>query len=81
MYQIYVDREKTEIKISKIQNTFRGTHQEHIASQSPTEIVMYNSFYSLCATRSVLREYANIIKEKWLADARELVKKIEDIKI
>lgn len=81
MYQIYVDREKTEIKISKIKNIFRGTKQEHEALQNPTKVIYYNTLYSFCATRSVLVEYANSIKEQWLSDAREMVKKIEDIKI
>ena len=80
MYQIYVDREKLEIKISKIQSIFRGTKEEHEALQNPTKIINYNTFYSFCANRKLLVEHANNIKEKWLSDTREQVKKIEEIR-
>ena len=42
MYQIYVDRDKLEIKITKIKNTFRGTKEEGEAWRNPTKIVSYN---------------------------------------
>lgn len=80
MYQIYVDRDKLEIKITKIKNTFRGTKEEREAWQNPTKIVTYNIYYSFCASRDLLVEYANIIKAKWLLDAYENVKRIEQIK-
>ena len=80
MYQIYVDRDKLEIKITKIQNTFRGTKEEREARQNPTKIVSYNIYYSFCVNRDLLIEYANNIKEKWLFDARENVNRIEQIK-
>jgi len=80
MYQIYVDRDKLEIKITKIKNTFRGTKEEREAWQKPDKIVSYNIYYSFCSNRNLLVEYANTIKEKWLSDARENVKRIEQIK-
>ena len=80
MYQIYVDKERFQIKISKLSAMFRGAKEEHTALQNPTTIVHYNTCYSFCATRKLLVEYANTIKEKWLSDAREQVKRIEEIK-
>ena len=80
MYQIYVDRDKLEIKITKIKNTFRGTKEEGEAWRNPTKIVSYYIYYSFCANRDLLIEYANTIKEKWLSDAYENVKRIEQIK-
>ena len=80
MYQIYVDRDKLEIKITKIKNTFRGTKEEREAWQNPTKIVSYNIYYSFCANIDLLIEYANNIKEKWLFYARENVNRIEQIK-
>ena len=80
MYQIYVDRDKLEIKITKIKNTFRGTKEEREAWQNPTKIVSYNIYYSFCVNRDLLIEYANNIKEKWLFDARENINRIEQIK-
>lgn len=81
MYQLYTDREKDEIKISKISSTFRGTKQEHEAQQNPEKMVCYNIYYTFCATRSVLVEHAKELKEHWLSAARERVERIEQIKI
>lgn len=80
MYQICVDKQKLEIKINKMKDSFRGTTAERKASQNPTEIIPYNLFYSFCTSRKLLVEYANSIKEQWLSDAREKVKKIEEIR-
>ena len=81
MYQLYTDREKDEIKISKMKSYFRGSIQEHEAKLSPGKIIYYNMYYSFCTNRSVLVKHAKELKLNWLLAAREKVIRIEQIEI
>ena len=84
MYQIYVNKEKREIKVSKLSSSFGGALTEkyrHLAERNAGSIVDYNCFYSFCTDRKTLVDYGRLIKEQWIDELKSNLEVVESIKI
>ena len=82
MYQLYINEEHYELKISPLKSTFKN--QEYITNSlkdAPYEICYYNDNYRFCGKRAPLVELAMTIRDGWLRQAKSMVQKIEEIKI
>ena len=84
MYQIYVNKEKREIKVSKLTSSLGGSLTEKyrcLAERNAGSIVDYNSFYSFCTDRNALVDYGRLIKEQWIDELKSKLEVVESIKI
>ena len=84
MYQIYVNKEKREIKVSKLSSSLDGGLTEkyrRLAELNAGSIVDYNRFYSFCTDRKTLVDYGRLIKEQWVDELKSELGVVESIKI
>ena len=83
MYQLYINKNTLELKVSKLKCCLATYGPvvafEHTATDD--EIMDYNSNYKISKSRKVLVQLARDIKALWLAEAMMEVQKIEEIKI
>ena len=83
MYQLYINKNTLELKVSKLQRSFATYGPvmmfEHTATDD--EIMDYNLNYKISKSRKVLVQLAREIKNLWLVEAQMEVQKIENIKI
>jgi hypothetical protein len=82
MYQLYINENTLELKVGKIKKTFLNEIRiiDYLKDE-PSDIYYYNDNYRLCGKRAPLVELARVIKNGWLAQAKSVVQKIEEIKI
>ena len=83
MYQLYIDKQTLELKISKLKRVLAnyGPIVKFESTATDDEIMDYNSNYKISKSRKVLVQLAREIKALWLAEAQMIVQKIEEIKI
>ncbi len=77
MYVLYHNKDKCELKLSKANKIWERSAGNLIEGVP----YCYNTFYTLCTDRKILRQHAIEIKMLWLAEAQMMVQKIENIKI
>lgn len=81
MYQLYVNEETLELKVSKLSNTLISVCTSMLKDKAGDEILSYNKYYKISKSRRALMLLAWRIKDEWLKQANERVQKIEEIKI
>lgn len=81
MYQLYVNEETLELKVSKLSNTLISVCTPMLKDKEGDEILSYNKYYKISKSRRALMLSAWRIKDEWLKQAKERVQKIEEIKI
>ena len=83
MYQLYINKNTVELKVSKLKCGFATYGPVMMFERTATddEIMDYNSNYKISKSRKALVQLAREIKALWLAEAQMAVQKIEEIKI
>jgi hypothetical protein len=82
MYQLYIKEETLELKVTPLKSTFKNQKNViEFLTNTPYDVFYYNDNYRFCGKRSPLVELARDIKNGWLVQAKNLVQKIEEIKI
>lgn len=82
MYQLYINEKTIELKISKLAKIhYNNTKVITFLKDEPNAIYYYNDNYRFCGKRAPLVELARVIRDGWLAQAKSMVQKIEEIKI
>ena len=83
MYQLYINKNTLELKVSKLKRGL-ATYGPVVAFErtaTDDEIMDYNSNYKISKSRKALVQLAREIKALWLVEAQMAVQKIEEIKI
>lgn len=73
MYTLYVEKEKMIIEVKKTSKAMSNCTYTN-------EVVKYNDCYYLCLKRKPLIEKATEIKESWIRELEEKIKKAKSIK-
>ena len=82
MYQLYINEKTVELKVSQLKAAFKNnTKIREFLQNTPYDIYYQNENYRLCGKRAPLVELARDIRNGWLVQAKNLVQKIEEIKI
>lgn len=83
MYQLYINKNTLELKVSKLKRGLATYSPVMMFERTATddEIMDYNSNYKISKSRKALVQLAREIKALWLAEAHLAVQKIEEIKI
>ena len=83
MYQLYINKNTVELKVSKLKCGLATYGPVMMFERTATddEIMDYNSNYKISKSRNALVQLAREIKALWLAEAQMAVQKIEEIKI
>ena len=82
MYQLYIDEEKLELKVTPLKAAYKNEKKLiEFLKNTPNDIYYWNDNIRLCGKRTPLIELARTTKDGWLVQARERMQKIEEIKI
>lgn len=83
MHQLYIDKKEYKLRVEKLRKSFQdyGPLIAFAHTSKEDDIYDYNENYKMCKNRKVLVQLAREIKAFWLAEAMEVVQKIEAIKI
>jgi len=84
MYQIYIDRDKTKIQVKRLLKSMDNYFTKESlqkAQENKGEIVRYNEYYYFSTSRKTLLEFGRKIKQNWIEELREEIKRIEAIEI
>lgn len=80
MYELYYDKEKAEIKLSKIKEIHLVIGRDDINVYYGNSPVEYNDCYITCGLREPLKQIAIRLKKEWALEAKNRIDKIEQIK-
>lgn len=72
MFSLYIDKEKMELVVGKINN---------LTDIVTNEIVKFNSCYYIGPDRKELKKYAENMKLEWLKEAEDRVENLKNLKI
>ena len=83
MYQLYINENTCEIKLSKMSKHFERDHAiiRLRLMGDDDEILHYNENCQICKTRKPLLQLARDTKANWLTQAKARIDAIEKIKI
>lgn len=83
MYQLYINKNTLELKVSKLKRCLATYGPVMMFERTATddEIMDYNSNYKISKSRKALVQMAREIKNLWLVEAQMTVQMIEEIKI
>lgn len=81
MYQIYIDKEKSIIKVEKLNLCFQNSYMLEKIEEANGELLRYNHYYHFCTNRKKLVEYGRQIKQQWINECKQQLEALEKIKI
>lgn len=77
MYTLYHSKSSGIIQVSKAKPTMQNIGERYYTE----DIEFYNSNYYTCLRKNPLMEQAEKMKTEWINEAKETLKKYEDIKL
>ena len=82
MYQLYMNENTLELKVTPLIKAFKNDRRiTEFLQNNPYDIYFQNDNVRLCGKRAPLVELARAVKDGWLVQAKNRVQKIEEIKI
>ena len=81
MYQIYIDKAKSIIKVEQLNKCFQNSSIFEKIEEANGELFRYNHYYHFCTNRKKLVEHGRQIKQQWINECKQQLEALENIKI